>query len=102
MVQDGRAWLRCNRPVAAAVLSAPSFLPCIGVPSLIGSQQPICADLHTLVLQRLPGLLAATGMLLLLVMSIVALWPPGNGAHITPRVQSTLNEASFPRKVFNM
>ena len=59
------------------------------------------ADLHTLLLQRLPGLLAAVGMLLLLVMSVVALWPPSNGAHVTPRVQSALNEASFPRKVFN-
>ncbi len=59
------------------------------------------ADLHTLVLQRLPGFLAAIGMLLLLVMSIVALWPPSNAAHITPRVQSTLDETPFARKVFD-
>ena len=52
-------------------------------------------------MQRLPGLLAATGMLLLLVMSIVALWPPANGTHITLRVQEDLDQTSFPKKVLD-
>lgn len=50
-------------------------------------------------LQRLPGLLAATGMLLLLIMSVVALWPPTNGAHTVPRVQATLDQASLPQRI---
>ena len=54
-----------------------------------------------LVLQRLPGLLAATGMLLLLIMSLIALWPPTNGAHAVPRVQANLDQASLPQKIFN-
>ena len=52
-------------------------------------------------LQRLPGLLAATGMLLLLIMSVIALWPPTNGAHAVPRVQANLDQASFPQRMLH-
>ena len=50
-------------------------------------------------MQRLPGILAATGMLLLLVMSVVALWPPTNGPPLVPRVQA--DQASFPKRMFD-
>ena len=49
--------------------------------------------------QRLPGILAATGMLLLLVMSVVALWPPTDGSPLVPRVQAA--QASFPKRLFD-
>ena len=52
-------------------------------------------------MQRLPGLLAATGMLLLLIMSLIALWPPTNGAPATPRVQAHLDQASLPQRLYN-
>ena len=54
-----------------------------------------------LTLQRLPGLLAATGMLLLLVMSLVALWPPTNGAPAVLRVQASPEQASLPQRIFD-
>ena len=38
-------------------------------------------------------------MLLLLVMSVVALWPPTNGSPLVPRVQAA--QASFPKRLFD-
>ena len=60
---------------------------------------PGCAETTTCTAQRLPGILAATGMLLLLVMSVVALWPPTNGSPLVPRVQAA--QASFPKRLFD-
>ncbi|CAK0786487.1 hypothetical protein CVIRNUC_009700 [Coccomyxa viridis] len=67
--------------------------------SLISADRHLINPTRSFFAQRLPGILAATGMLLLLVMSVVALWPPTDGSPLVPRVQAA--QASFPKRLFD-
>lgn len=62
------------------------------------SMLPQPAACRGFLLRSLPGVLAVVGMLALLVMSVVVLWPPGNGSSTPVHPLQQPPSLNLPRK----